>query len=396
MFLQSLRTSSIRRPGKEEDTGVEEIDPLATSNIRILESSLPAVEETEDHAMLHTGRPLLRNKRLSPLSEKPNPLTPANLARHSSGRESPAPSVMTTSTVRKNKVRWHFGIRSRSEPLEVMLEIYRTLKTLGFEWREKDPEKRIDINDYSDDSFADERSEIEHRGREREREREHGGHDRERERDDAIRRRNKKRQEEEDFMRKAPALYFIETRCKVDDVMVRMDLQLYSIDAENYLVDFRNLGYRLIRPTTRFGGGASNTSYEDITAAHIQGSHEAYPSGRTGEQSLRGESTGPSFNSDGAISPNVAPSPAHSYSGSRRPSQDPTMPGMDEDSTSRQLWEAAAKARALAGQEARPKPHRASSHHSSHFGTGGVSSPFLFLECACKLIVELGKIIRTS
>lgn len=339
--------------------------------------------------MFHTGRPLLRNKRLSPLSEKPNPLTPANLARHQGRPASPAPSSINT--IKKNKVRWHFGIRSRSEPLEVMLEIYRTLKTLGFEWRAKDPEKRIDLNDYSEDSFADERSEIEHRGRERERE--NGAHDRERERDEAIRRRNKKRQEEEEFMRKAQALYFIETRCRVDDVIVRMDLQLYSIDPENYLVDFRNLGYRLIRTTPRFGGGGSNTSYEDVTAAqHLAtASHEAATINRGAQQSLRGESTGPSFTSDGAISPNVAASsPQRSYSGSRRPSQDPTMPTMDADSTTRQLWEAAAKARALAGQESRPKPHRASSHHSSHFGTGGVSSPFLFLECACKLIVELG------
>ncbi|KAF4611991.1 hypothetical protein D9613_004448 [Agrocybe pediades] len=33
--------------------------------------------------------------------------------------------------------KWHFGIRSRSPPMEVMLEIYRTLRTLGMEWKEK-------------------------------------------------------------------------------------------------------------------------------------------------------------------------------------------------------------------------------------------------------------------
>jgi carbon catabolite-derepressing protein kinase len=38
---------------------------------------------------------------------------------------------------KKHRTRWHFGIRSRSPPMEVMLEIYRTLKTLGMEWREK-------------------------------------------------------------------------------------------------------------------------------------------------------------------------------------------------------------------------------------------------------------------
>lgn len=38
---------------------------------------------------------------------------------------------------RKPKTRWHFGIRSKSPPMEVMLEIYRTLKSMGMEWRAK-------------------------------------------------------------------------------------------------------------------------------------------------------------------------------------------------------------------------------------------------------------------
>ena len=38
---------------------------------------------------------------------------------------------------KKHRTKWHFGIRSRSPPMEVMLEIYRTLKSLGMEWKEK-------------------------------------------------------------------------------------------------------------------------------------------------------------------------------------------------------------------------------------------------------------------
>jgi carbon catabolite-derepressing protein kinase len=38
---------------------------------------------------------------------------------------------------KKHRTKWHFGIRSRSPPMEVMLEIYRTLKALGMEWKEK-------------------------------------------------------------------------------------------------------------------------------------------------------------------------------------------------------------------------------------------------------------------
>ncbi|KAK9237805.1 kinase-like domain-containing protein [Lipomyces kononenkoae] len=40
----------------------------------------------------------------------------------------------TSSMSRKSKTRWHFGIRSRSYPLDVMGEIYRALKGLGAEW----------------------------------------------------------------------------------------------------------------------------------------------------------------------------------------------------------------------------------------------------------------------
>lgn len=42
--------------------------------------------------------------------------------------------VVPAST-KKSKTRWHFGIRSRSYPLDVMGEIYRALKNLGAEWQ---------------------------------------------------------------------------------------------------------------------------------------------------------------------------------------------------------------------------------------------------------------------
>lgn len=37
-------------------------------------------------------------------------------------------------STKKSKTKWHFGIRSRSYPLDVMGEIYRALKNLGAEW----------------------------------------------------------------------------------------------------------------------------------------------------------------------------------------------------------------------------------------------------------------------
>lgn len=39
---------------------------------------------------------------------------------------------------KKQRERYHFGIRSVSPPLSVMVEIYETLKCLGMEWKEKD------------------------------------------------------------------------------------------------------------------------------------------------------------------------------------------------------------------------------------------------------------------
>lgn len=41
---------------------------------------------------------------------------------------------LTPMSTKKSKTRWHFGIRSRSYPLDVMGEIYRALKNLGAEW----------------------------------------------------------------------------------------------------------------------------------------------------------------------------------------------------------------------------------------------------------------------
>lgn len=43
-------------------------------------------------------------------------------------------SKISPVTPKKSKSKWHFGIRSRSYPLDVMGEIYRALKNLGAEW----------------------------------------------------------------------------------------------------------------------------------------------------------------------------------------------------------------------------------------------------------------------
>ncbi|CAG8478642.1 1430_t:CDS:10 [Diversispora eburnea] len=79
----------------------------------------------------------------------------------------------------KSRSKWHFGIRSRSPPLEVMLEIYRALKNIGMEWKTIDP---------------------------------------------------------------------FHVRCRYiydSGLQVKIDLQLYRLNINNYLVDFKNVGYEL-------------------------------------------------------------------------------------------------------------------------------------------------------
>lgn len=72
--------------------------------------------------------------------------------------------------------------------MEVMLEIYRTLKTLNMEWK---PKKVIEESGAPEDEDP----------------------------------KKKRRREEEERVKKAQELYFVETRCRMDDVMVSTSLR---------------------------------------------------------------------------------------------------------------------------------------------------------------------------
>ncbi|SCV02734.1 LAMI_0H02476g1_1 [Lachancea mirantina] len=116
---------------------------------------------------------------------------------------SSAATKISPLSTKKSKTRWHFGIRSRSYPLDVMGEIYLALKNLGAEWA---------------------------------------------------------RPSEED-------LWIIRVRWKYDckqpstdnipDLM-KMVIQLFQIEANNYLVDFKFDGWE-----TSQGGSATPSSNED-------------------------------------------------------------------------------------------------------------------------------------
>ncbi|KAI0095181.1 snf 1 [Irpex rosettiformis] len=111
---------------------------------------------------------------------------------------------------KQHRTKWHFGIRSRSPPMEVMLEIYRTLKALGMEWKEKG-----DLGGL-------------------------GGIRRPRDRSERAKIERARDMDGYVDLRTASAIYFIETRARVQDVVVLMNLQLYMVDSINYLVDFHH------------------------------------------------------------------------------------------------------------------------------------------------------------
>ncbi|KAI8823376.1 5'-AMP-activated protein kinase catalytic subunit alpha-2 [Fimicolochytrium jonesii] len=107
----------------------------------------------------------------------------------------------------KTRSKWHFGIRSRSDPSDIMLEIYKALKNIGMKWRTVDS-------------------------------------------------------------------YHIRCRyhCKGGHV-VKLDIQLYQVESNNYLVDFKNasnagdaMGTPAVVP-----GGTRITLSEKIAAAAAGG-----------------------------------------------------------------------------------------------------------------------------
>lgn len=145
---------------------------------------------------------------------------------------------------KQHRTKWHFGIRSRSPPMEVMLEIYRTLKTLGMEWKEKrhlgglgglSVKSRRD-REYQGGDNPRGRASIE-------RAKEHDG-------DGGV------------DLKAAAGIYFVETRCRVQDVVVLMNLQLYMVDSINYLVDFHHK--KTYKASTEPGAGKFDMAHFEV------------------------------------------------------------------------------------------------------------------------------------
>lgn len=109
-----------------------------------------------------------------------------HLASYASAKRSGTPKEK-----KQHRTKWHFGIRSRSPPMEVMLEIYRTLKTLGMEWKEKETLGGLGMASLQGKK----------KGSKMERAREYDG--------DHV------------DLKAAASIYFVETRIRVNDVVVR-------------------------------------------------------------------------------------------------------------------------------------------------------------------------------
>lgn len=189
---------------EEDDDGLDFSTPqneAEINNFAVLDSSLPEQLPEQHHLASYASA-----KRQWPVKEK-----------------------------KQHRTKWHFGIRSRSPPMEVMLEIYRTLRTLGMEWKAK--KDLGGLGDVRRDKRSGEKTKVE-----RAREYDSPGYV---------------------DLRAASSIYFIETRARVQDVVVLMNLQLYMVDSINYLVDFHHK--KTYKASAEPGAGKFDMAHPDLS-----------------------------------------------------------------------------------------------------------------------------------
>lgn len=185
------------KPPPEEENGdvdLEEVDPeiqdIPNAHFDVLDSSLPgkttptSSDYQEQEAAERAARALL----------------------------APTPDVPVLAFENKplQKPRWHFGIRSRSPPMEVMLEIYKTLQLLGMEWRKKDGISLPEIGPVPPGGYTEEVEETLWKYREDHPDREPV----------AMGKKPPAKKEAAAIDKSAQGLFFVETRARYGDVMV--------------------------------------------------------------------------------------------------------------------------------------------------------------------------------
>ena len=289
-----IQSSALDQDMEQSDDGNETLasdddDALSDDDAHLTDEEENSKERYCGIAILETSLPGYLRAREAEQASRFNAESQQGGPRDETGQGVKTAPPVSSQAYKKPRSRWHFGIRSRSPPMEIMLELYRTLQVLGMEWRAK-PEHL------------------------------------------AQKAREEDRKEGNDDQGKGEELFFLETRWKVGRVLVRMDLQLYHVDSSNYLVDFRNVGYTRLEPEP------TDTAQEAAEGGNNQGLDNAKLESAFDEAMKASQD----MNQDGFGK--------HRFDGSRlKPSLAPAVPA----------------------------------------GRKEVNSPFLFLECATRLIVEL-------
>ena len=202
---------------------VDRSDHEVKSSIMILPSSLPVYHKA--------------------LMQPAAATIPEESALHTTTTTNPTPAK------KPRPQRWHFGIRSRSSPVEVVLEIYKALQQMGAEWIDRTPPPgtpTTSTNDEDHHNAAD-------------------GQDK-----------------PDPFMINAKWLKMLDDS---EGILVYLDVQLYQLEQNNFLVDFKCSGYeRVHRPksaTTSVptsvgegvdggGGGGGGGADNDVVEAHAK------------------------------------------------------------------------------------------------------------------------------
>ncbi|KAH8813920.1 snf 1 [Flagelloscypha sp. PMI_526] len=210
---QSVALSSSRQP--------------QINNFAVLNSSLPDDQPPPSHPQHHLAAYATQRQRHSHHGEKDR---------------------MRRDVYEKKRVKWHFGIRSSSPPMEVMFEIYKTLKALGMEWKEKRnlgglggiPPLRerqanggVNGNGITRDTKLDGEGDL----------------------------------EKKVDSKAASGIYLIEARGRSGDVIVHINIQLYQIEPTSYLVDFMHKKtYRAAVGTRYLTPENASRKFETVTA----------------------------------------------------------------------------------------------------------------------------------
>jgi len=253
------------------------------SSISILPSSMP----TYHQAVMSGASPSATTS----TTFRPGGMKPRTLERFTPVVTNP-PGMSTHR--RPKQTKWQFGIRSRNAPLEAVSCIYRALKRLGAEWVDTgapDGDSDHDHDDHDDDDGdheepddvyhsensdgSDAAANIEHT------------HKSTRVPTSSSKKvghcqRRSRRAPQDPWIIQARWKRFAPTR-RADDpsspataekeedcVYVHLTIQLYQLEHDNYLVDFKCAGYeRLLPPTS--GAGKKKVGFEETLGGDAEG-----------------------------------------------------------------------------------------------------------------------------